>query len=109
MTDAEINIAIAECCGWTGYCDRCSNGIVEHFDGEGNYSGSSGCEFCQGNPIPIPSYCTDLNDMLQVESGANKKERDAIADWLDDGNGGHFATARQRAEAFLRVKGLWKE
>lgn len=89
MSDDEINKAIAEACGWKP---------------------SVGCH---------PDYCVDLNAMHQAEKviaeiGVNKW-------WEYAGNilrrnptpfGAEtaiHATARQRAEAFLRTTGKWKE
>jgi hypothetical protein len=111
MTDQEINIKIAEACGWTE---------------------------CAGLPLVVldkdltphkryPSYCTDLNVMHEAEKVLTLPEGDKYGRLLaeltigpefnDEGfspNGWGYlavakATARQRAEAFLRTIGKWKE
>lgn len=89
MSDDEINKAIAEACGWKP---------------------AGGCHL---------DYCADLNAMHQAEKfiaemGVNKWW--TYADHLVRHNPTPFgaetaihATARQRAEAFLRTIGKWKE
>jgi len=80
----EINIAIAKSVGW---------------------------KIGRGEPS-VRNYCTDLNAMHEAERTIS-----GLADqlqYLHLLSPIHFewtlatATARQRAEAFLRVKGLWK-
>lgn len=100
MTNEQINAAIAEVCGWTeiGICD---------------------CGFKIGGMPPyrsahkkhIPDYCTDLNEMHDAEEAiAGVLWRDYFERLQRHGNGfGIRATARQRAEAFLRVIGKWEE
>lgn len=92
MSDQEINIAIAEACGWA------------HADVE---------------PYAFPDYCNDLNAMHEaekvlVEIGVNKWW--TYAGHILRHNPSPFgaetaihATARQRAEAFLRTIGKWEE
>jgi hypothetical protein len=55
-------------------------------------------------------YCTDLNAMHEAEKVLTFEDWESYRDEL----GGSFrgcahATARQRAEAFLRTLGKWKE
>jgi hypothetical protein len=94
MTDEQINIAIAEACGWKG-------NLIDR-DMEGNLW-----------PRDIPSYCNDLNAMHEVEGTLSDAvfERYYLA--LYDSTGSTrwpvSATARQRAEAFLRTLGKWEE
>jgi hypothetical protein len=59
----------------------------------------------------IPNYLNDLNAMHKAENLVlrSAQQRRDYADALDDGNGGHFATSAQRAEAFLRTIGKWEE
>lgn len=88
MTDYQINVAIARACE------------------------------CQC----VPNYCYDLNAMHEVENGLDYfdgtrgrylGELTTIVAKANDElppskcRGTYRATARQRAEAFLRVKGLW--
>jgi hypothetical protein len=103
MTDEQINIAIAEACG-----------RVQRPDGywfpPGSNVGSAG----------IANYCNDLNAMREAEMtlplGRNRKQwGNSLAEFrcylrLIAGHGGSIhATARQRAEAFLRTLGKWEE
>jgi len=108
MTTNEINIAIAEACGWEPLPEGC---------------------FHPDNPIGqrLPNYTTDLNAMHEAEKVLSVKEELIRQCYLDNlciaTNGesaemdGSYqevwnmchATARQRAEAFLRTIGKWKE
>lgn len=133
MSDDEINLAIAEACGWQAEhyehkCDgttifRCGAcGGLGHSncygDGRGAVSFSCSVSPCCDEAVP-PDYCGDLNEMHEAEKviaemGVNKW-------WKYVGNllrhnpvpfGSEtavHATARQRAEAFLRTIGKWKE
>jgi hypothetical protein len=113
MTDIEINEAIALQLGWA----KCACGDIR-----------CGVWFPHGTSHPteaelgVPSFCKDLNAMAEAEQ------------FLDSTNGGitdpnclryayssevyrivpdtvqpFRASARQRAEAFLRTVGKWKE
>lgn len=97
MTDKQINAAIAEACGWI-------EGVERHVQ----------------NLLLIkapPDYCVDLNAMHEAEKTifpyyatvySNKLARVTGAEMSDDTD--YFcATARQRAEAFLRTLGKWEE
>lgn len=115
MTNEQINIAIAEACGhinvrmWGGSCIA-SAGIST----DGIYWGSYG----------VPDYCNDLNAMHEAEKLISKKHKesdywfllrelldfpDAESDWdtLYFFDAIH-ATARQRAEAFLKTINKWE-
>lgn len=106
MTDDQINRAIAETCGWT---------ILR--------SPLGGCGFAayakdpKENPQPgIPDYCTDLNAMHEAEKVLEEKKFVKKYELTLGRNGGNrfewskiHATARQRAEAFLRTLGKWEE
>ena len=99
MTDAEINAAIAEVCGFT-------RGQI------GWWQGPNSMPFIESG---LPDYCHDLNAMAGAE--ATLAVRYEYVNKLGLVNLGVeslqwpcvFATARQRAEAFLRVKGKWKD
>ena len=88
MTNEQINIAIAEACGW-------AHAVVE--------------------PYAFPDYCNDLNAMHEAEkllisevgnlAPYNKHLAHATC---ASGEPRYHATARQRAEAFLRTIGKWK-
>jgi transposase len=105
MTDEQINAAIADACGWTKI-------NVEHRSGISPTNGlMMGAEF-------FPKYTKDLNAMHEAEKvlmndWANQK---SYLEWLgceDDSMKTIIAitsaTARQRAEAFLRTMGKWEE
>jgi hypothetical protein len=109
MTDTDINIAIAEACGWKMVCDEAEKSMWK--------SREQWATDPNGMTAPktsIPNYCLDLNAMHEAENTLNQEEITEYLDWLDS----HdemiewafvvHATARQRAEAFLRVKGLWR-
>lgn len=107
MTDNEINIAIAKACGWWGIEQE---GMMRPPLSTSEYK-------------MVPDYCHDLNAMHEVENGLDyfdgtrgdylaalttivAKANDEVPP--SKSRGIHRATARQRAQAFLRVKGLWK-
>ncbi len=102
MTDEQINAAIAEACGWVPDCDR---GIC--WDQYGNAI------------ITPPNYCADLNAMHEAEKVLKGYEQIATYVWHLENRSGDWstdehlmathATARQRAEAFLRTLGKWEE
>lgn len=100
MTDTEINTAIAEACGWTD-CEECSCGTKI----------TAWPPFYSGHKKHIPDYCNDLNAMHEAEEALNYRE---LCDMEESIQYHHAvtpfrATARQRAEAFLRTIGKWKE
>jgi hypothetical protein len=101
MTKEQINIAIAEACGWKpAPRERWElDGRVEQFS---------------------PDYCNDLNAMHEAENHlpSDKKEdywyqlyencRRSVFSRVEDNYKMLHATARQRAEAFLRAINKWK-
>jgi hypothetical protein len=111
MKPEKQRIAIAEACGWK---------MHDHPDCLAKKEGwvSRGWETWVMNPSgllvfkhDIPNYLNDLNAMHKAENLVlrSAQQRRDYADALDDGNGGHFATAAQRAEALLRTVGKWEE
>lgn len=120
MTDNEINVAIAEACGWTFFCVNAFNEHVYHGpNGEVATSPDSDDDY------QLPHYAGDLNamheaeknlDFLQIVDYVNTLFRkfDEGEGWEDSSTHLVFfpficAPARQRAEAFLRVTGRWIE
>jgi hypothetical protein len=93
MTDEQINIAIAEHCGFN---------LEEYRMEEGGI-----------NVAAIPDYCNDLNDMHDAEKELYANEQDDYWNELWNLCGSEFgichATSRQRAEAFLKTIGKWEE
>lgn len=102
MTDEQINIAIAEACGWTDIHDDPTWGWL----GRPPKSAGSGW--------PILPYCECLNAMHDAEKVLNTDELFekyylALYDTTQSTRWPVCATARQRAEAFLRTIGRWEE
>jgi len=111
MTDEQINAAIAEACGWTDIDGLSAKGLM----------GKPPKKLCSFNYLP--NYCNDLNAMHEAEETVFKN---SIL-WVDFME--HLctatgavntsmvdamviiirATARQRAEAFLRTLGKWED
>jgi hypothetical protein len=109
MTDKQINAAIARECGWTEIRDN----VVGKAPGE-----------TANRVMFLPDYCTDLNAMHEAERVLNYEQceafSNAVADIVCATNREKdypfpwqfariHATARHRAEAFLRTLGKWEE
>ena len=94
MTDQEINLSISEACGWRmedGVYMWTANGI-DHTCPE------------------LWDWANDLNAMHLAEKVLSSTQQDEYWDRLTDEEVDHlFATARQRAEAFLRTLGKYTE
>lgn len=100
MTNEQINKVIAETCGW-----------IER----------PTCTDFLGNPLLPPDYCNDLNAMHEAEKRLSEKQKRTFAFMLaqvldtsptvdlDDQFLNIHATARQRAEAFLKTIEKWEE
>lgn len=97
MTDEQINAAIAKELGWTQ---------VEAIHRSGRAPGATyvGREF-------IPNYCADLNAMHEAEKTLDEDQmwRMARNIELNPDRWYFHASARDRAEAFLRTLGKWEE
>jgi hypothetical protein len=107
MTDEQINAAIAKACGWID--------IIEHPE-----FGLMGVNLkTHGYRTGIEDYCNDLNAMHEAEKVLKGYEQIATYVWHLENRSGDWstdehmmathATARQRAEAFLRTLGKWVE
>jgi hypothetical protein len=105
MTDQQINAAIAEACGWKDVCQHPKNPNV--------WVGKHA-----GRLQEVPDYCDDLNAMHEAEKVLAPKNWNNFSEkWHDyywylrraDADRAIHATARQRAEAFLRTLGKWEE
>lgn len=120
MTPEEQRIAIAEACGWkTPNPRHYTKSTPVHplwkhrpeWDGVKHSATSS--------PVAIPDYLNDLNAMAQAEATVPYKLQPVLVDKLkrfvmryEEGVSDwdvYTATADQRAEAFLRTIGKWKE
>lgn len=102
MTPEKQRIAIATACGW------------EYLPGVVN----NRPWFRQAHDRPpvsddeIPDYPNDLNAIHEAEKTLQHRDRRNHALWLADKCGDLgciYATAAQRAEAFLRVLGKWED
>jgi hypothetical protein len=108
MTDEQINAAIAKACGWTEFRDN----VTAKAPGE------------QLNRVFfIPDYCNNLNAMHEAEQHLWRKDWFMRYDYVDElgklQNPHNWqrmeasdmldATARQRAEAFLKTLGKWED
>jgi hypothetical protein len=97
MSEQEINEAIAEACG-------------RERDPDGGWYPDNGLRV---GTQAIPDYCTDLNAMHEAEKVLTIIEQghywDHLKDLTDEGFDQLHATARHRAEAFLRTVGKWEE
>jgi len=99
MTDSEINIAIAEVCGWKSV-------QVVFPDNHEWYRNAEKKEICRKEDLP--DYCNDLNAMHEAEKTLTYEQRYEYAKHFIDYEI-VFATARRRAEAFLKTLNLWKK
>lgn len=96
MTDEQINAAIAEACGWTDIGECTCRFRLRGYPPE--YS---------AHKKHTPNYCTDLNAMHEAEQII--MDTDLFFDYCLHTGPLLRATARQRAEAFLRTLGKWEE
>ena len=106
MTPEQQRIAIAEACGWTNVAPR----IVKNVKHEGDDI-TVGIWSDDGW---IPDYLNDLNAMHEAEKVLTYAQGGDMTLWIQRmtcaGYGPQlFATAAQRAEAFLRTIGKWEE
>jgi hypothetical protein len=101
MTDEQINQAIAEACGIVGKNEY--GPLYQTPDGW---------------VVDCPQFATDLNAMHEAEKVLAPKNWNRFSEkWWDyyhhlldgDVHKTIHATARQRAEAFLRTLGKWEE
>lgn len=122
MINEEIDIAIAEHCGWRNIkgIDYQPIGTDPYIDGPDQMwvgihpeSGSDSDEY-----EVIPDYCNDLNLMHEAMKTLSEEQVEKVWETLCDmipfnshsfRNGLVFdAPAKVRAEAFLRVIGKWE-
>jgi hypothetical protein len=103
MSDEQINIAIAEVLGY-------------EFQGSCPHSPNESVKPPKGPLIrfdKLPDYCNDINAMHEAEKVLTKEQEDSYVTILclevQPEPLLHHATARQRAEAFLKTIGKWEE
>lgn len=109
MTDEQINQRIAEACGWTEITNCTCGGRKRGCPPGAHFSSHT------------PNYCADLNAMHEAEKvliAGFEDEPESSEPWSDYQTNliiacpaylSYHATARQRAEAFLRTMGKWEE
>ena len=101
MTDEQINAAIARACGWKSKEE--TNGVPwlwRRTKSDGTIESS----------MEPPDYWNDLNAMHEAEATLSPHDLWTLAYNLPHQGALNFrATARQRAEAFLRTIGKWEE
>lgn len=104
MTDTEIRIAIAEACGWNPSPEP----TTKHKDKSWGFNAVKPKWWFVHQ---LPNYPTDLNAMHGAETHLQGEKWAFYFGWLQRyGTAtGVRATAHQRAEAFLRTIGKWKE
>ncbi|MFZ9514709.1 MAG: hypothetical protein ACO29P_05695 [Bacteroidia bacterium] len=101
MTDEQINCAIADACGFTVELSHMQSGIDVIRDGKRK---------------PLPDYCNSLNEMYDAEETLEGDLQNGFVyelRWITESKfWGDFkhchASARQRAEAFLRTLDKWE-
>lgn len=119
MTPEAQRIAIAEACGWTG--------IIVSYSGALMGFAPFNPEYDEQQWQAVPNYPEDLNAMHEAEKVISEKGESLRRCYMDNlcvsANGplsemdGSYqeiwamchATAAQRAEAFLRTIGKWKD
>ena len=105
MTNEQMNVAIAEACGWTDIHDSgpWHNHKLWGYPPELLGQGGNAYKY-------MPDYVYDLNAMHEAEKTLTD---DQWHDYVENVGGFcqqvMYATARQRAEAFLRTIGKWEE
>jgi len=111
MNQEKQRIAIAVACGWR-HKERVFEVGVQielggWYDPDGHFYGE--------HTSDLPNYLNSLDAMHgaeerlgALEPGARRRLAELLQDWLG-ANGAIFATATQRAEAFLKTLGLWTE
>ena len=101
MNKTEQRIAIAEACGW----------IITQNDQHPVWKSVIRGRRNGSEAQPIPDYLNDLNAMHDAEEMLTNEQRISYVSFIADSTDCDFlfATAPQRAEAFLKTLGLWKD
>ena len=122
MTTEQINNAIQDA---QGFRERGGGPFGIYYDKENDdrywayppnalpftlpYTDTDGCVY-----LPLPDYCNDLNAMHEVELGLTTQKFETF--WVklasmypEEARYAISATALQRAEAYLRTIGKWKD
>jgi hypothetical protein len=112
MTNEQINIAIAEVCGWEWkpYGDM----MAWYFNGVMKWCREvCGLRKDIKPTTPLPDYLNDLNAMHEAEKILTRDQIEVFCDQLLPKHHGIWwgihTTSHQRAEAFLKAIGKWEE
>ena len=113
MNHNEQRVSIAEACGWKNlYFHHYSEQSSDPFAKDDDCWGTSPT----GDISNPPDYLSDLNAMHEAEATLPldvyyeyTKELYIVCEGRTDGKGYTFASASQRAEAFLKTHNKWKE
>jgi len=102
MTNEQINAAIARHCGWKS---------KEETDGVVWLWTRTKKDMTVEHQMEVPNYCIDLNAMHEAEATLTDDQLWRMAREIERNDEQWYfrATARQRAEAFLRTLGKWEE
>lgn len=98
MSEEEINVAIAECCGWTVISDTLCN-IKPDKNGDPEVE-----------PIaPLPNYCGDRNAVASIVNDLTDSQWDTYCRSIlyihSRDNVKRLLSSKQHAEALLRALG----
>lgn len=106
MTDEQINQRIAEVCGWTEIHDSGPWHNHKPWGYPPQPPGTGGNAYKY-----VPDYCSDLNVMHEAEKTLSEDQMWIMARKieLNEDRWYFHASARERAEAFLRTLGKWEE
>jgi len=108
MTNEEQRISIADICGW-----KWDEETVWSPDGS-RTARTNLAKYRAPLEEFFPDYPNDLNAMAEAEIACKTGDPIVYYDWLEvltkkSGTRPWCATAAQRAEAFLRTVGKWKD
>ena len=106
MTDEQINVAIAEACGWNE-CRLVAKVVLSTLRDPVAYGIPPNGTY----EIACLNYASDLNAMHEAEATLSEDQLWRMAREIERNDEQWYfrATARQRAEAFLRTLGKWEE
>ena len=111
MNDEEINRAIAEHLGWKWFDHPDTREMTKTYTLADKWVLNPAGKLVF--PHSVPNYCGDLNAMHEAEKTLENHQlwmvTTALAGIVHEDTPIAHATARQRAEAFLRTVGKWSE
>ena len=103
MTDTEINIAIAEACGWD-----CDPEEAREWNSRGQWCRKEGGENLISLCMNLPRYTTDLNAIIGAIRKLPIEQQQKVHDSITALVGlPHIAKAPQWCETYLRTLNLY--